>query len=95
MARRERMRVDLLKSRAAVVRTFDAEIEAIDRSLKTPAAATRRPQAAAPAEPSTCPNCGSAIPAGANYCPSCGTSLLTDAPPDSAAPTAGPSPADQ
>jgi hypothetical protein len=96
MARRERMRVDLLKSRAALVLTFDAEIDAIDRSMRTPTATERRrPQAPAAVEPSPCPTCGSAIPAGANYCPSCGTSLLTDAPTERAAPPAGSGAAEQ
>jgi hypothetical protein len=97
MARRERMRVDLLKSRASIVLTLDAEIDAVDQSLKTPAAARgRAAAAAAPAvEPASCPTCGTTIPAGANYCPSCGTSLLTDAPAGTAAAPAGSAPAEQ
>src|SRR4051794_7867991 len=39
MARRERMRVDLLKHRAAIVLAFDAEIDAIDEALES-----RRPR---------------------------------------------------
>jgi predicted RNA-binding Zn-ribbon protein involved in translation (DUF1610 family) len=79
MARRERMRVDLLKHRAAIVLAFDAEIDAIDQSLAARRPARSRAASAAPVEPPSCPTCGTAIPAGANYCPSCGTSVLTDA----------------
>ena len=76
MARRERMRVDLLASRAAIVLRMDAELDMLRATAAPPAAS-------AEAEPvvtaiGVCRVCGSTLPADANYCPSCGSSALVD-----------------
>src|SRR5690348_9348233 len=57
MSRRERMRVDLLKHRAAIVLAFDAEIDAIDQSLAARRPARTRAAAAPAVEPPSCPTC--------------------------------------
>ncbi len=66
MAIRDRIRVDVLVKRAAMLQDADAELGEVERILKMEQSATA----------GTCSACGAPHSSGAVYCWQCGTSLL-------------------
>lgn len=66
MATRDRVRVDLLVQRAAVLQDADAELNEVERILRMEQTATA----------GACPNCGAPHSSGAAFCWQCGHSLM-------------------
>jgi len=66
MAIRDRIRVDVLVKRAAILQDADAELAEIERILRMEQTATA----------GACANCGSPHSSGAAYCWQCGQPLL-------------------
>jgi len=68
MAIRNRIRIDLLLERAAVLQSADAELAELDRILRLQESATA----------GECPSCGAPHSSGATYCWQCGSRLLSE-----------------
>jgi hypothetical protein len=79
MAIRDRIRVDVLVQRAAVLQEADAELAEVERILRLEETSTA----------GACASCGSPHSSGASYCWQCGQPLLAQVPPDAIAPAAG------
>jgi hypothetical protein len=72
MAIRDRIRVDIIVKRAALLQDADAELAEIDRILRLEETSTA----------GTCTNCGAPHSSGAAYCWQCGQPLLEQVPQD-------------
>ena len=72
MAIRDRIRVDVLVRRAAVLQDADAELAEVERILRLEDTSTA----------GACASCGSPHSSGASYCWQCGQPLLTQVPQD-------------
>ena len=72
MAIRDRIRVDVLVQRAAVLQDADAELGEVERILRLEETSTA----------GACASCGSPHSSGASYCWQCGQPLLTQVPPN-------------
>jgi hypothetical protein len=70
MAIRDRIRVDVLVQRAAVLQEADAELAEVERILRLEETSTA----------GACASCGSPHSSGASYCWQCGQPLLTQVP---------------
>ncbi|MFZ0091493.1 MAG: hypothetical protein WAL63_18440 [Solirubrobacteraceae bacterium] len=70
MAIRDRIRVDLVVQRAAVLQDADAELAEIERILRLEEASTA----------GACASCGAPHSSGASYCWQCGQPLLAQVP---------------
>jgi hypothetical protein len=70
MAIRDRIRVDVLVRRAAVLQDADAELAEVERILRLEETSTA----------GACASCGSPHSSGASYCWQCGQPLLTQVP---------------
>ncbi len=75
MAIRDRIRVEVLVQRAAVLQEADAELAEVERILRLEETSTA----------GACASCGSPHSSGASYCWQCGQPLLTQVPPDAIA----------
>ncbi len=73
MATRDRIRVDVLVKRAALLQDADAELGEIERILRLENTATA----------GTCASCGAPPSTGASFCWSCGQPILQQVPHDS------------
>jgi hypothetical protein len=72
MAIRDRIRVDVLVQRAAVLQDADAELGEVERILRLEETSTA----------GMCTSCGAPHSTGASYCWQCGQPLLTQVPQD-------------
>jgi hypothetical protein len=72
MAIRDRIRVDVLVQRAAVLQDADAELGEVERILRLEETSTA----------GACASCGAPHSSGASYCWQCGQPLLTQVPQD-------------
>jgi hypothetical protein len=72
MAIRDRIRVDVLVQRAAVLQDADAELAEVERILRLEETSTA----------GACASCGSPHSSGASYCWQCGQPLLAQVPHD-------------
>jgi hypothetical protein len=72
MAIRDRIRVDVLVQRAAVLQDADAELGEVERILRLEETSTA----------GMCASCGAPHSTGASYCWQCGQPLLTQVPQD-------------
>jgi hypothetical protein len=72
MAIRDRIRVDVLVQRAAVLQDADAELAEVERILRLEETSTA----------GQCASCGAPHSSGASYCWQCGQPLLTQVPHD-------------
>jgi hypothetical protein len=72
MAIRDRIRVDVLVKRAALLQDADAELNEVERILRVEQTATA----------GSCTSCGAPHSSGAVYCWQCGAPLLEQVPPD-------------
>lgn len=70
MAIRDRIRVDVLVQRAAVLQDADAELAEVERILRLEETSTA----------GACASCGAPHSSGASYCWQCGQPLLTQVP---------------
>ena len=75
MAIRDRIRVDILVQRAAVLQDADAELAEVERILRLDETSTA----------GACASCGAPHSSGASYCWQCGQPLLAQVPPDAIA----------
>ncbi len=75
MAIRDRIRVDVLVQRAAVLQDADAELAEVERILRLEETSTA----------GACAACGAPHSSGASYCWQCGQPLLTQVPHDAIA----------
>lgn len=73
MAIRDRIRIDVLVKRAALLQDADAELAEIDRILRLEHSATA----------GICASCGAPHSTGASYCWQCGQPILQQVPSDS------------
>ena len=73
MATRDRIRVDVLVKRAALLQDADAELSEIERILRLENTGTA----------GTCASCGAPHSTGASFCWSCGQPILQQVPHDS------------
>ena len=82
MAIRDRIKVDVLVRRAAVLQNADAELAEVERILRLEQDSTA----------GQCASCGAPHSSGAAYCWQCGQPLLQQVPSDSIGPPAPPPP---
>ena len=75
MAIRDRIRVDVIVQRAAVLQDADAELGEVERILRLEETSTA----------GACGSCGAPHSSGASYCWQCGQPLLAQVPPDAIA----------
>ena len=75
MAIRDRIRVDVIVQRAAVLQDADAELGEVERILRLEETSTA----------GACASCGAPHSSGASYCWQCGQPLLAQVPPDAIA----------